>query len=193
MKVALFFGSFNPIHNGHIAIAGYVSEFCNVNEVWLVVSPQNPLKEQRVLANDKQRLTMVKKAIKPYAPKIRVCDVEFRMPKPSYTIDTLKHLPKLYPNIEFVVVMGADSLKSISQWKDYKELLSNYRIIVYPRPNINMLDLQKEFRIEIANAPLFDISSTELRNWIAEEKDVRCFMPIEAYRYIVKQNLYRSN
>jgi len=193
MRIALYFGSFNPIHNGHLAIAGYISEFTDMDEVWFVVSPQNPLKEKQVLVNDKHRLNMVKKAIKNLSPKVRVCDIEFRMPKPSYTIDTLKHLPKLYPNNEFVVIMGADSLNSISQWKDYTELLNSYKIIVYPRPNIKTHELEKEFKVEVINAPLFDISSTELRKWISMGKDVSCFMPMESFKYIVKNNLYKSN
>ncbi|MFP4557394.1 MAG: nicotinate (nicotinamide) nucleotide adenylyltransferase [Bacteroidales bacterium] len=189
MKTALFFGSFNPIHIGHVAIAGYMLEFTNVDELWFVVSPQNPLKEKSELADNKHRLQMVRLAAASHPEKIKVCDVEMEMPRPSYTIDTLKHLNRIYPNREFSVIMGADSLASIEKWKDYNELLK-HEILVYPRVGYNLEKLTSYYNVSAIKAPIIEISSTFIRNMIKQGKDASFFLLDEVYSYIVMNNIY---
>ncbi len=190
MKTALFFGSFNPIHIGHVAIAGYILEYTNTDELWFVVSPQNPLKEKSQLADNQHRLKMVKLAANNHSDKIKVCDVEMEMPRPSYTIDTLNHLCKMYPNREFSVIMGADSLASIEKWKNYKELLENHEILVYPRIGYNLEKLTSNYRVTGINAPIIEISSTFIRDMLKQGKDARYFMPGEAYSHLIENKVY---
>jgi len=190
MKTALFFGSFNPIHIGHVAIAGYITEFTNTDELWFVVSPQNPLKEKSQLADNQHRLQMVKLAASKYSEKIKVCDVEMDMPQPSYTIDTLKHLVEKYPNREFSVIIGADSLASIEKWKNYNELLKKHEILVYPRIGYNLKKLSLNYKVRAINAPIIEISSTFIRGMLNNEKDARYFMPEKAYRYLIENKVY---
>lgn len=190
MKTGLFFGSFNPIHNGHIAIAGYMLEFTHLEEVWLVVSPHNPLKEQAELAPDNHRLEMVRLALEEYQPKISLCDIEMSMPRPSYTIDTLKALRAKHPEREFTVLMGADSMHSIERWKDYQSLLANNRIMVYPRLGSNTNELKAKYNVDIVNAPIMEISSTFLRKALSQGKRVDYFMPPRAYQYLLDNKIY---
>lgn len=190
MKTGLFFGSFNPIHNGHIAIAGYILEFTNLEEVWFVVSPHNPLKEQMDLAPDSHRFEMVRLATEVYQPKISVCNIEMDMPRPSYTIDTLKVLKAKHPEREFTVLMGADSMDSIEKWKDYQTLLANNRIMVYPRLGSNTNELKAKYNVDIVNAPIMEVSSTFLRKAISKGKRVDYFMPPKAYQYLIDKKLY---
>lgn len=190
MKTGLFFGSFNPIHNGHIAIAGYMLEFTDLQEVWFVVSPHNPLKEQAELAPDNHRLEMVRLATEIYQPKISLCDIEMSMPRPSYTIDTLKALKAKHTEREFTVLMGADSMDSIEKWKDYQSLLANNRIMVYPRLGSNTSELKAMYNVDIINAPIMEISSTFVRNAISQGKRVDYFMPQRAYQYLMDNKIY---
>jgi nicotinate-nucleotide adenylyltransferase len=192
MKTGLFFGSFNPIHNGHIAIAGYILEFTDLEEIWFVVSPQNPLKKQHLLAPDKHRLEMTRLAIEDFKPKISLCDIEMNMPRPSYTVDTLKALDEQYPMREFAVLMGADSMESIHRWKGFETLLNSYRIMVYPRLGSNVNKICRKYKVEIIDAPIMEISSTFLRSSILKNKKVDYFMPIKAYRYLINNNLYKA-
>lgn len=192
MKTGLFFGSFNPIHNGHIAIAGYMLEFTDLDEVWFVVSPQNPLKKKHLLAPDKHRLEMTRLAIEDFNPKISLCDIEMSMPRPSYTIDTLKALDEQYPMREFAVLMGADSMESIHRWKDFETLLNSYRIMVYPRLGSNVNKISRKYSVEIIDAPIMEISSTFLRSSILKNKKVDYFMPAKAYRYLINNHLYKA-
>lgn len=189
MRTALFFGSFNPIHNGHIAIAGYIVEHASIDDLWFVVSPQNPLKESQVLAPEEHRLEMVRLALREF-PKLSVCDVEFQMPRPSYTIDTLNYLKNKYPDREFVVIMGSDSIESIGLWKNYIELINNNRIIVYPRLGTNLDTIKEKYSIEIVQAPIIELSSTFIRNSLFEGKDVSYFIPKVACQYIKQNRLY---
>lgn len=192
MKTGLFFGSFNPIHNGHIALAGYMLEFTDLDEIWFVVSPQNPLKKQHELAPDKHRLEMTKLAIEDFNPRISLCDIEMNMPRPSYTIDTLEALDKQYPMRKFTVLMGADSMESIHKWKDFEALLKNYRFMVYPRLGLNVGEIALKYNVEIINAPIMELSSTFLRNSILKNKNVSYFMPIKAYQYLIDNQLYKA-
>jgi nicotinate-nucleotide adenylyltransferase len=190
MKTGLFFGSFNPIHIGHIAIAGYVAEFTDIDEVWFVVSPHNPLKESNTLAQEQHRFKMVNLATEPFSPRMKACDIEMSMPRPSYTIDTLLLLTKKHPEREFFPIVGADSLASIEQWKDFEILLKEYRILVYPRAEYSMESLTKKYNVQFINAPAFNISSTFIRQSIADGKNVDFLLPRGVMGYIKTNNLY---
>jgi nicotinate (nicotinamide) nucleotide adenylyltransferase len=189
MKIGLFFGSFNPIHNGHLAIANYMVEHSGIDRLWFVVSPQNPLKNRIGLLNDQLRLEMVKLAIAGNE-RIEACDVEFGLPKPSYTIDTLGWLQHKYPEDEFFLIMGADNFVNLTKWKNYGTLISNYPFLIYPRPGIDLQSTDLEGYFTIINAPLMDISSTEIRNLIAENSDFREYLPQTVFQFIKERSLY---
>jgi nicotinate-nucleotide adenylyltransferase len=194
-KVGLYFGSFNPVHIGHIAIAGYMTEFAGLDQVWLVISPHNPLKKKATLLADNQRLYMVQLAIGDN-PKIKASDIEFKLPVPSYTIDTLAYLTEKYPNIEFSLVMGEDNLFSLHKWKNGLELVKKHPIFVYPRPESekpisNVLDeILSSAEIHYVNAPLMDISGTLIRNGIKEGKDMSYFVPQQVWKYVREMHFY---
>lgn len=190
MKIGLYFGSFNPIHIGHLAIANYMLEYSDLDEIWLVVSPQNPLKKKKSLLNEFDRFDMVELALKDDL-RIKPTDIEFNLPKPSYTIDTLAYLTEKNPNKDFSLIVGADSLQTFHKWKNYEEILKHYNIYVYPRPNSNIDELKGHKSVNIINAPLMEISSSFIRKAIKENKDIRYFLPNEVYKYIKKMNFYR--
>ncbi len=190
MKVGLYFGSFNPVHVGHLALANYIVEYTDLEAVWFVVSPQNPLKQRAQLLDDYQRLHLVNLALRDF-PKFRACDVEFRMPKPSYTIDTLAYLGEQHPSHEFTLIMGEDNLATLHKWKNYELLLNNYRIMVYPRPNCHRTDFHTHPHVQLIDAPQIDISSSFIRQSIANGKDVRFFVPEKAWEYIDEMNFYK--
>jgi nicotinate-nucleotide adenylyltransferase len=189
-KTGLFFGSFNPIHIGHLIIAGYMANFSDLDEVWLVVSPQNPLKEKKGLADMYDRLEMARLATEP-AEKIRVSDIEFKLPKPSYTIDTLTHLQEKYPKKEFVLIMGADNLASLKKWKNYEVLLKNYAIYVYPRPGTDISEWDNHPSITLTATPQMEISSTFIRRSLKENKNVQFFVPDNVIAFMDSKNMYR--
>src|SRR5674476_710734 len=157
IKTGLYFGSFNPIHIGHMAIANYMVEYTDIDQLWFVVSPQNPLKKKKSLLDDYQRLELVNRAIGDDL-RFRASKVEFNLPKPSYTIDTLAYLSEKYPTHQFYILMGSDNLDSIQKWKNAEVLLENYNIIVYPRPGFNPEKASQYPRVQVADAPLMDIS-----------------------------------
>lgn len=190
MKTGLFFGSFNPIHIGHLVIANYMASFTGLKEVWLVVSPHNPLKDKQKLTNMYDRLEMAKLA-SDNAEHIKVSDIEFSLPQPSYTIDTLTYLQEKYPGKEFALIMGADNLASIKKWKNYEFLLKNYQIYVYPRPGVDLLEWEDHPSIVITKTPQMDISSTFVRNAIKEGKNVQYFVPDQVLDFIENKNMYR--
>lgn len=190
MKTALFFGSFNPIHIGHMAIANYVVEFTDVDQLWFVISPQNPLKKKSTLLPDYHRLELVNIAIGD-DPRFRACDIEFKLPKPSYTIDTLTYLREKYPKKEFVIVMGADGLANFSKWKNYQQIISTTTRYVYPRPGADSNNLQHPENIVRIKAPLMDISSTFIRDAISKGRKVDHFLPFKVQEYIEKMNFYK--
>jgi|ERR1035437_4723451 nicotinate-nucleotide adenylyltransferase len=180
MKIGLLFGSFNPIHIGHLVIANYMAEFTDLEQVWLVVSPHNPMKEKNSLADAQKRLAAVKKAVGKN-PKIKVSDVELSLPQPSYTINTLEVLGKKYPQHKFVLIIGSDNLNMLHKWKDYKKILSKYKIYVYPRLGVANLTGFKNLsglsrNIKMIDAPRIDISSTFIREQMKKGKDVRYFL-----------------
>ncbi|MBI5542060.1 MAG: nicotinate-nucleotide adenylyltransferase [Bacteroidia bacterium] len=186
----LFFGSFNPIHIGHLAIANYILEFTDMSELWMIVSPHNPLKNKKSLAPDYHRLEMVKSAIGDHT-KMKASDIEFKLPKPSYTIDTLAYLTEKYPNKKFSLIMGADNLQSFEKWKNYTEILKSYKIFVYPRPGIDIKNSKFEGDIEITNAPLIEISSSFIRDAIKNGKDIRFYLHDKVFEYIGECGLYK--
>ena len=190
MRVGLFFGSFNPIHVGHLMLAQYRVNFADVDEVWLVVSPQNPFKQDVELADTQHRLNMARLAVGDNE-KIKISEVELSLPKPSYTIDTLRALEKEYPEIEFSIIMGADNLMGLNRWKEAETLLSRYRIIVYPRPGYEAKEPEGA-HIEIVDAPQVDISSTQLRRWIGEGRSVLYFTNDKVIEYFSQNNLYNK-
>ena len=191
MKIGLFFGSFNPVHNGHMMIANYFAEFTDLEQVWLVVSPHNPLKPAGSLLNDYQRLHLVETAIGSYK-KIKISKIEFGLPKPSYTINTLVHLNEKFPQHEFVLIMGSDNLITFHKWKNFEQILENYKIYVYPRPDSDGGELKNHHFVKIIQAPLVEISSTFIRQAIKEGKDVRFYLPESVYDYIDEMNFYKK-
>jgi|SRR5690606_25734952 len=191
MKTGLFFGSFNPIHNGHMVIANYFAEFSDLKQVWFVVSPHNPLKPAGSLLNDFQRLQLVELAIGDYR-KMKVSKIEFGLPKPSYTINTLTHLQEKFPKHEFVLIMGSDNLHTFHKWKNYDQILKFYSIYIYPRPGFDGGDFKNHPKVKFIEAPLMEISSTFIRNAIKSKKDVRFMMPEKVADYIDEMNFYRK-
>ncbi|WP_374441552.1 nicotinate (nicotinamide) nucleotide adenylyltransferase [Epilithonimonas sp.] len=191
-KIGLFFGSFNPIHIGHLILANYILEHTDMQELWFVVSPQNPFKEKKSLLKDHNRLDMVQLAIKNY-PKMRASNVEFSLPTPSYTIDTLTYLQEKYPEYTFSLIMGEDNLGSLQKWKNYELLLQNYEIIVYPRifGEEKRSDYLQHQNIHQIDAPIIELSATEIRNLIKEGKNVRPMLPPEVFEYLDGSSFYK--
>ena len=191
IKTGLYFGSFNPIHIGHLAIAGYMLEFTDIDQLWFVVSPQNPLKRKKSLLADYHRLEMVRMAIDDDA-RFRVSDIEFKMPKPSYTIDTLTYLEEKHPNQQFSLIMGSDGLKTFNKWKHADLITTKYHRYVYPRPGIDKEILQAQGNITLVNAPMMEISSSFIRESIKNGKDVRYYLPEKVYTYIQEMHFYKK-
>ena len=191
MKVGLLFGTFNPVHNGHLVIAGYFSEFTDLEEVWMIVSPHNPLKSSSSLLEDVERLKLVQLAIG-RNKKIRAVDVEFKMPRPSYTINTLQHLEAKYSEHKFVLILGEDNLETFAKWKDYKKILEGFSVYTYPRPHARKSNLHRHPKVKLfKDVPLMDISATFIRKSIAQGKDVRYMMPAAVWNRIMKMGFYR--
>lgn len=176
MNILLYFGSFNPIHKGHIRLAEYMLQQTGVDEVWLVLSPHNPLKDVSRLWNEEKRLELVKKACRHNA-LIIVCTVEFSLPKPNYTINTLRHLSVKYPEHKFSILIGADNYAIFDKWQSWEEILSNYKIYVYPRSGSKKIEGRFDEMEWLEDAPLFDISSTEIREKMARGESVDDLIP----------------
>ena len=192
-KVGLFFGSFNPIHIGHLILANYILENSDMAELWFVVSPQNPFKDKKTLLKDHNRLDMVQLSVKNY-PKMRASNVEFSLPKPSYTIDTLTYIKEKYPDHSFALIMGEDNLKGLPKWKNADKLIENHQIIVYPRifeGERQDNEYLKHENISMINAPIIELSATEIRNMIKNGKNVRPMLPPEVYEYLDGSNFYK--
>jgi nicotinate-nucleotide adenylyltransferase len=196
-RIGLYFGSFNPVHIGHMAIAGYMTEFGGLDQVWFVVSPHNPLKKKESLLDDHHRLYMVTLAIGDN-DRFKASDIEFKLPIPSYTIDTLTYLGEKYIKNEFCLVMGQDNLVTLHKWKNAHELVSKYPIYVYPRPDtqkpssqlLNQLLVAAE--IHEVNAPLMDISGTFIRHGIKNGKDMSYYLPPTVWKYIKEMHFYEK-
>ena len=195
VSVMLYFGSFNPVHNGHMAIAGHVLLNNIACELWFVVSPRNPLKPQGILIDEHDRLEMVRIAIagSEFSGRMKACDVEFRMPKPSYTIDTLSVLENEYPENEFSLLVGSDIMPEFEKWKEWRKLLDNYKIYVYPRRGYSENDIPVSLKsrvIVLEGAPFYDYSSTEIRNAIVHGTPVESMIPPAVGIYIKTHSLW---
>jgi len=189
-KTGLFFGSFNPIHTGHLIIASYMANFTDLDEVWLVVSPQNPLKNKKGLGNMYDRLEMARLATEA-AAQLKVSDIEFNLPQPSYTIDTLAYLREKYPVKEFVLIMGADNLVSLKKWKNYEVLLKDYHIYVYPRPGADVEEWINHPSITFTETPQMEISSTFIRKALKDNKNIQFLVPENVIAFMDSKNMYR--
>ena len=196
MHIGLFFGSFNPIHVGHTVLANYMASFTDLEQVWFVVSPHNPLKEKASLLNQNQRLHMVNLAIEDN-PLFKSSNIEFGLSQPSYTVNTLAHLHEKHPQHTFSLIMGEDNLHSFTKWKNYEEILKNHVIYVYPRPNCDSTDpivigFKTHSHIVFTNAPLMDISSTFIRQAIKNKKNISCFLPQNVWEYCDEMSFYKK-
>ncbi len=193
MKVGLFFGTFNPIHIGHLIIGSYMVEFTDLGEVWFVVTPHNPLKEKQSLLPDLHRYRMVEEATEDY-PRLKPSNIEFGLPQPNYTINTLAYLSEKYPENEFVLIMGEDNLKTLYKWKNYEALLENYAVYYYPRIYSETQDDQMPIKGKLhrVEAPVVEISSTFIRNAIKQKKDIRAMLPPGVWNYIDTMNFYKK-
>lgn len=189
MKIGLYFGSFNPIHIGHLVIANHIQQFSELDQVWFVVSPQNPFKKSSSLANDYDRLNLVNLAIEDY-PNLRASNVEFGLPKPSYTIDTLVVLNEKYPEHEFALIMGMDNLTSFHKWKNHEQILKHYSIFVYPRIGSTEGEWANHPKIQIVDAPIMEISSTFIRQSIKDKKNIKPLLPEKVWDYLEGSSLY---
>lgn len=189
MLIGLYFGSFNPIHVGHLIIASYVANNTNAEQVWLVVSPQNPLKKSGSLLNEYHRLELVRIAVE-NDPQLKWSDIEFRLPRPSYTIDTLTYLQEKYPQHTFAVIVGSDSFQNLHKWKNGDLLLKNYCFFVYNRKGFNAEATADN--VEILNAPLIEISSTGIREAIKHNKSIRYLVPDNVREEIERGNYYKK-
>ncbi|HLU87335.1 MAG TPA: nicotinate (nicotinamide) nucleotide adenylyltransferase [Taishania sp.] len=200
MKVGLYFGSFNPIHIGHLIIANHIVQYSDLEQIWFVVSPHNPLKEKKTLLKDYHRLALVKEAIEDN-PKFRASDIEFGLQQPSYTVKTLVALEEKYPNFQFSIIMGEDNLKTLHKWYNYEYLLNNYQIFVYPRATSSQEQASKENSLYkfinhqhiniLKDVPVMNISSTFIRNAIKNGMDVQYLLPPPVLKYIDEMGFYR--
>jgi len=207
MKVGLYFGSFNPVHIGHLVIANHLANNSDLDQIWLVVSPQNPHKKKSSLLADHHRLALVKVAVEDN-PKLRASDIEFKLPQPSYTVNTLAYLKEEYPNNSFTLIMGEDNLRSLHKWKNYEQILKNHEIVVYPRvltiqelekikagedisKTSSNIDIQKENITVLEDTPIMKISSSFIRKAIKENKSVKYLLTPEVEKYCDEMNFYR--
>jgi len=191
MKIGLYFGSFNPIHHGHLIIASHILNNTDLEQIWFIVSPQNPLKPSAGLLNEYHRLYLVKLAIDG-EKNMRASDIEFKLPRPSYTIDTLTYLAEKYPQHQFSLIMGSDSLQNISRWKNYELLLKNYTIYIYPRPGADKTEEFPKASLIRIDAPNLEISSTQIRKNLKEGKSIRYLVPENVREEIEKNGYYKT-
>ena len=200
MKIGLYFGTFNPIHIGHMIIANHMAEYADLDQIWMVVTPHNPLKKKATLLSDIQRLELVFLASEDY-PKIKPSDFEFKLPQPNYTVNTLAHLQDHFPQHQFALIMGEDNLRTFHKWKNWEVILQNHEIYVYPRleatekeaskPAATISNIQHT-NIHVIDAPVVEISSTFIRKSIKNKKNVRPLLPAKVWSYIDHNNLYKK-
>ena len=188
MKIGLFFGSFNPIHNGHLIIANHILNETALNKIWFIVSPQNPFKESDHLLNETERLYLATKAVENDS-RITVSDIEFQLPKPSYTVTTLARLKEKYPEHKFFIVMGSDSFQSLEKWKNYEIIVQNYPLIIYKRPAYE-INNNHGAQIEIMDAPLLEISATYIRELVRRKKSIKYLVPETIEREVQNNKFY---
>jgi nicotinate-nucleotide adenylyltransferase len=203
MKVGLYFGTFNPIHVGHLIIANHMAEYSDLDQIWMVVTPHNPLKKKSTLLDDYHRLQMVHLATEDF-PKIKPSDIEFKLPQPNYTVHTLIHLQEKYPNHEFSLIMGEDNIRSLHKWKNYQTLLENHAIYVYPRleakgqtsesvaTDAEAALFKNHPKIHLIDAPVVEISSTFIRENIKKGKNVQPLLSSKVWKYVDHNNFYKK-
>ena len=193
MKIGLYFGTFNPIHVGHLIIANHMAEFSDLDEVWFVVTPQSPHKKKQSLLDNHHRYELVYIAVEDYQ-KLRPSDIEFKLPQPNYTVHTLAHISEKYPNKEFCLIMGEDNLRTFHKWKNYETIIEHHDIYVYPR--IGGGKVKNQFRnhpkVHRVEAPVIQISATHIRDSIRENKNVQALLPKEVWKYIDEMNFYKK-
>ena len=192
MKIGLYFGTFNPIHIGHLVIANHMAEYSDLDKLWMVITPHNPFKKKSSLLDNNHRFQMVQRALEEY-PKIEASTIEFNLPQPNYTVNTLAHLQEKYPKDEFCLIMGEDNLKSLHKWKNYEVILEHHDIYVYPRISEGQIDHQfmGHSKIHKVEAPIMEISSTVIRKGVAAGKNIQPLLPDAVYRYMDEMNFYK--
>jgi nicotinate-nucleotide adenylyltransferase len=199
MKIGLYFGTFNPIHVGHLIIANHMAEHSILEQIWMVVTPHNPQKQKNTLLDDYQRLHLVNLATEDY-PKIKSSDIEFKLPQPNYTVITLAHLKDKFPQHEFSLIMGEDNLKSLHKWKNYEYILENHDIFIYPRiseiteieTSLTDIETSSAYKIHKIDAPIVEISSTFIRENIKNRKNIRPLLPEKVWEYVDHNNFYKK-
>jgi nicotinate-nucleotide adenylyltransferase len=203
MKIGLYFGTFNPIHVGHLIIANHMAEHSDLDQVWMVVTPHNPLKKKNTLLDDYHRLQMVHLAAEDF-PKIKPSDIEFKLAQPNYTVNTLVHLHEKYPDHEFSLIMGEDNLRSLHKWKNHEAILEHHDIYVYPRlesksrtgeaisTEVENLMFNNHPKIHLIDAPVVEISSTFIRDNIKKGKNIQPLLPLKVWEYIDHNNFYKK-
>ncbi len=192
MNIGLFFGTFNPIHVGHLIIANHLVENSNLDAIWMVVTPLNPHKKKSSLLADNHRLAMVRIAVENY-PKLEVSDIEFSLPQPNYTVNTLAHLGEKFPQHQFSLIMGEDNLNNFHKWKNFEVILENYKIYVYPRisKSVSASQFENHPKITRVQAPIIEISATAIRNGIKEGKEIRPLLACDVWVYLDEMNFYK--
>ncbi len=192
MNIGLYFGTFNPIHVGHMIIANHIVEFSDLDEVWFVVTPHNPFKKKSTLLEDNHRLQMVRIATEDF-PKLKPSNIEFNLPQPNYTVNTLTHLYEKYPQHDFSLIMGEDNLQSFHKWKNYETILKNHQLYVYPRiyKNHAKSKFHDHQKVQFVNAPIVEISSTFIRKSIKEGKNITPLLPKLVWIYLDEMNFYK--
>jgi len=193
-KIGLYFGTFNPIHIGHLAIANHMVEFSDLDEVWMIVTPHNPFKKKSSLLADNHRYQLVQIATEDY-PKLKASNIEFKLPQPNYTVNTLAHISERYPKHNFNLIMGEDNLASFHKWKNYEVILENHNIYVYPRvhkDSVAKTQFDEHPRIQKVDAPIMEISSTFIRKSIVAKKNIRALLPCKVWQYIDEMNFYKN-
>lgn len=191
-KIGLYFGTFNPIHIGHLIIANYMVEYSDLDEVWFVVTPHNPHKKKKTLLADHHRLAMVEIALENY-PKLEASNVEFALPQPNYTVNTLAYLEEKYPKKNFSLIMGEDNLKSLHKWKNYEVILDRYSIFIYPRISDGKVETQfdNHEKIQLIDAPIIELSSTFIRKAVKSGKNIQPMLSPEVWKYLDEMNFYK--
>lgn len=190
-NLGLFFGSFNPIHLGHVIIARYALEFTDLDEVWFIISPHNPFKEKKTLLADHHRYYMANMAVEDF-PRLRASNIEFSLPQPSYTINTLTYLHEKYPDKHLVLLTGSDVLPTFHKWKNYEQILDFYELYVYPRPYTEEHSYGSHPKVRFIEAPMMDISSSFIRESIARGKNISFLLPDKVYTHITEMHFYEK-
>ena len=192
-NIGLYFGTFNPIHIGHLIIANHMVENSDLDEIWMVVTPHNPFKKKSSLLGNNHRLEMVYKATENYH-KIKPSDIEFNLPQPNYTVHTLAHISDKYPDYNFNLIMGEDNLKSLHKWKNYETILEHHNVYIYPRISDGIIETQFDNhpKIHKVDAPIVQISSTMIRNGIKDKKNIQPLLSAEVWQYVDEMNFYKK-